>query len=103
MGTTLGCHNYFIYITTNTRRSVLYIGMTNDLKRRLYEHEVDAKTLRQHFTGKYRVYLLIYWERYEWVQHAIEREKELKGWTRAKKEQLIDSFNPEWRFLNEEI
>jgi putative endonuclease len=99
----IGTHNYFVYITTNTRRNVLYIGMTNDLQRRLEEHEQDAKSEKKHFTGKYQVYLLIYWERFEWIHHAIEREKELKGWTRAKKEKLIAHFNPDWDFLNKEI
>ncbi|GIV40154.1 MAG: endonuclease [Thermonema sp.] len=99
----LGCHNYFVYITTNKSKKVLYVGITNDLRRRLYEHKLDAYTTKSHFTGKYNAYFLVYWERFEYVEHAIAREKEIKKWRRAKKEALINSFNPEWRFLNDEI
>jgi putative endonuclease len=96
-------HNYFVYIVTNKNTTVLYIGVTNDLKRRLYEHEEDAKNLKKHFTGKYNCYNLVYYERFQFIQHAIAREKELKGWTRLKKEKLIQEFNPDWKFLNESI
>jgi putative endonuclease len=99
----VGSHNYFVYIITNKYKTVLYTGVTNDLKRRLLEHENDVKTVKKHFTGKYNVYFLIYYERFQYIEHAIEREKQIKGWLRSKKEQLISEFNPEWRFLNEEI
>jgi putative endonuclease len=95
-------HNYFVYITTNPKRTTLYVGITNDLPRRLYEHFLncgDAST----FAGKYYCYNLIYFERHTQVQHAIEREKEIKKWSRAKKENLIISQNPFWKFLNQEI
>ena len=99
----LGTHNYFVYIVTNESKSVLYVGVTNDLKRRLYEHEQDSKTGKSHFTGKYNLYYLIYWEKFEYIEQAIDREKELKGWKRIKKNKLISDFNPDWNFLNDDI
>jgi putative endonuclease len=99
----IGVHNYFVYITTNINKTVLYTGVSNYLKKRLYEHELDARNNRKHFTGKYKAYFLVYWERFQMIEHAIQREKQIKGWTRIKKEKLITDFNPEWKFLNEEI
>lgn len=99
----LGTHNYFVYLLTNVNRRVLYTGMTENLVRRLIEHEEDAKDMKEHFTGKYNCYFLLYWERFEWVEHAINREKQIKGWSRAKKEKLITDFNPHWDFLNKTI
>ena len=95
-------HNYFIYITTNPTKTVLYIGVTNDLNTRLKEH-YENRGKPKTFAGKYYCYHLIYWERFQYIEHAIEREKELKKWSRIKKEHLINSFNPEWAFLNKEI
>ncbi|NDV94395.1 GIY-YIG nuclease family protein [Dysgonomonas sp. 521] len=99
----LGTHNYFVYILTNQNKSVLYVGVTNDLRRRLYEHEQDSKTEKSHFTGKYNLYYLIYWEKFEYIEQAIDREKEIKGWKRVKKDKLISDFNPDWNFLNNDI
>ena len=99
----LGMHNYYLYITTNITKTVLYIGVTNDLKRRLYEHKEDSSKGKKHFAGKYNVYYLIYWERFEHIDDAINREKEIKGWTRQKKEMFIRKLNPEFLFLNDEI
>jgi putative endonuclease len=96
-------HNYFVYITTNRNKTVLYTGVTNDLTNRLHEHQEDANGREKHFTGKYNAYFLVYWERFQYIEHAIEREKEIKGWLRSKKEKLISEFNPEWRFLNDEV
>jgi putative endonuclease len=96
-------HNYFVYIITNTSKKVLYIAMTNDLQRRLVEHEMDSKSQKKTFAGKYNCFYLLFWERYQYVYHAIEREKEIKGWSRKKKEELISGFNPDWEFLNDEI
>ncbi len=79
-------HNYFVYITTNHTKTILYTGVTNDLTRRLSEHREDSQTGKITFAGKYNCYNLIYYDRYSQVEHAIEREKEIKGWTRAKKE-----------------
>jgi putative endonuclease len=99
----IGTHNYFVYITANKTKAVLYTGVTNDLRKRLYEHEQDSKTKKEHFTGKYNCFHLVYWERFQWIDHAIAREKQIKGWVRTKKEALIKEFNPEWENLNDKI
>jgi putative endonuclease len=96
-------HNYFVYIITNINKTVLYIGVTNDLPTRMEQHFDDVKNNRKTFAGKYGCCFLIYHERQQYIQHGIEREKELKGWRRSKKEALINSFNPTWKFLNDEI
>jgi putative endonuclease len=80
----------------------LYIGVTNDLKERLYAHR-NPDVLSKAFTAKYKCYYLIYWEHYRDINTAIDREKQLKGWTRNKKDELIAQFNPTLRFLNDEI
>ena len=92
-------HNYFVYITTNPKKTVLYIGVTNDLRTRMQQH-FESRGGKDHFASKYYCYNLVYWERFQYVNHAIDREKELKKWRRAKKEQLICDFNPNWDFLN---
>ena len=99
----LGTHNYFVYITTNKTRKVLYTGVTDHLVRRLVEHEEDSKDQKEHFAGRYNCYYLLYWERFEWIDHAINREKQIKNMSRVKKESLIDAFNPNWNFLNKTI
>ena len=96
-------HNYFTYILTNFNRTVLYTGVTNDLLRRLEEHFLDSVNEKKTFAGRYNCIHLIYWERHQWIQHAIEREKEIKGWRRSKKVALIESLNPSWKFLDDEI
>ncbi|MDB4903260.1 MAG: nuclease family protein [Mucilaginibacter sp.] len=83
-------------------KSVLYIGVTNDLTRRLCEHK-ENKGNKSTFAGKYYCYNLIYYEHFTHIDHAIEREKEIKKWRREKKESLIATLNPEWRFLNDEV
>ena len=95
-------HNYFVYIVTNPTKTVLYIGITNDLTTRLQQH-YENRGNKESFAGKYFCYNLLYWERFQYIDHAIEREKELKKWNRIKKETLINSFNEKWDFLNEEI
>ena len=95
-------HNYFVYITTNPARTVVYVGMTNDLESRLQQH-YDQRGKEKTFAGRYFCFKLIYYERHSDVNHAIEREKEIKKWRREKKEKLINSLNPEWKFLNDEI
>jgi len=100
---TLGTHNYFVYITTNFTKTVLYVGVTNSLPRRMYEHKKEALGNKDSFAGKYNVYHLVYWERFQYINDAIEREKQIKGWRREKKENLISEFNPEWIFLNKEL
>lgn len=99
----MGMHNYYVYITTNITKTILYTGVTNELKRRLYEHKEDALNKKIHFAAKYNAYYLIYWERFQNIEDAIDREKQIKGWTRVKKELLIKELNPEFTFLNDEI
>ena len=86
-------HQYWVYILSNKSHSVLYIGITNDLYRRYLEHKNGTV---EGFTQKYRCHLLLYYEYYTDVEEAIAREKELKGWSRKKKETLIKSVNPYW-------
>nr|WP_316803951.1 GIY-YIG nuclease family protein [Pedobacter nototheniae] len=87
---------------TNKNKTVLYTGVTNDLAVRLSQH-IEGTGGKFAFTKKYNCYYLVYFERYQYIQHAIEREKEIKGWTRAKKNALIELENKEWNFLNNEI
>ncbi|MDF2432000.1 MAG: putative endonuclease [Mucilaginibacter sp.] len=95
-------YNFYTYILTNSTKEVLYVGITNDLDRRLYEHYFGVGA-KDSFTSKYKCYYLIWFERYQYVNHAIEREKEIKGWSRSKKNKLVEQENPDWRFLNKDI
>lgn len=95
-------YKFYIYIVTNPARKVLYTGVTNDLSQRLMEHWMNRGGL-QTFAGKYFCYNLIYYEEFKYVNDAIAREKEIKGWRREKKVALIDSKNPGWSFLNIKI
>lgn len=94
-----GFHTYFIYILTNKAKSVFYIGVTGNLKKRLQQHGdnilLDTKT----FASKYNVEFLLYYEKFTWIHDAIAREKELKGWRRDKKLALIKIMNPNLEFL----
>ena len=94
---------YCVYILTNRKQGVLYTGVTNNLQNRLFEHKEDSFKGKTSFTGKYNCYFLLYYEHFDFIEDAIDREKEIKGWTRKKKEDLITSFNPTWKFLNDEI
>lgn len=89
---------YYVYILTNKTDSVMYIGVTNNLRRRLNEHKNEQV---EGFTKKYHVHKLIYFEEYSEVNDAIAREKELKHWKRVKKKLLIKSKNPNWNDLGE--
>ena len=89
---------YYVYILSNWDDSVLYIGVTNDLHRRLYEHK---NHLADGFTAKYNVHKLVYFEYTNDVRSAISREKQLKGWRRDKKNQLISQANPKWKDLSQ--
>ncbi len=93
-----GYHTYYVYILTNKAKSVLYIGVTNNLKIRLQQHSENLNP--NSFTSKYNVYFLLYYEKFTWIQLAIAREKELKGWKRDKKIELIKITNPDLNFLN---
>ena len=95
-------HNYFVYIITNHKKKVLYTGVTNNLEQRLTEHYINRGN-KQTFAGKYHCHYLVYFERHQYIQHAIAREKQIKGWIRKKKEELINTENPDWKFLNAEI
>jgi len=94
--------NYSVYIVTNPERNVLYTGVTNDLVQRLIEHWLKRGT-PDTFAGKYYCYNLIYYEDFQYVKDAIAREKEIKGWRRQKKLDLIKTTNPDWTFLNGQI
>ena len=91
---------YYVYILTNKTKTVLYTGITNNLEQRIIEHYID-RVDKKHFTGKYNCHFLIFYESYKYVNDAIAREKEIKGWIRRKKNDLIESQNPDWKFLNE--
>ena len=94
--------SYYTYITTNATKSTLYVGITNDIPSRILEHGLNAGN-PETFAGKYHCFNLLYYEEFKYVNDAIAREKEIKKWRREKKERLIESMNPEWRFLNEEL
>ena len=94
-------HNYFIYILTSFNKNVLYVGVTNDLAIRLEQHQSGDNP--KSFTSKYKCFYLIHFERFQYVDDAISREKEIKGWSRDKKNKLIETENKNWRFLNDEI
>ncbi|WP_411768966.1 GIY-YIG nuclease family protein [Winogradskyella sp. A3E31] len=99
---TIGDHNYYVYILTNKNKTVLYIGVTNSIKERLYFHN-NPEPFSKAFTAKYNCFYLVYYEHFFEVANAIKREKELKGWSRKKKEHLITHTNPDWKFLNDNI
>ena len=90
---------YYVYMLTNWNSKVLYTGVTNDLKRRLYEHK---HKLANGFTKKYHVFKLVYFESTSDVSPAIAREKQIKGWTRQKKNALVEAVNPAWKDLSED-
>lgn len=85
---------YFVYILSSDT-GTLYIGVTNDLNRRLYEHQHSKG-----FTKKYKVFKLVYYETFNHANDAIRREKQLKGWKRSKKKWLIEGMNPRWNDLS---
>ena len=92
--------NYYVYIMTNERNRVLYTGVTNNIGRRVEEHNSSENA--SSFTIKYNVTKLVYLEESSNVEDAIAREKQIKGWTRKKKIELINTTNPEWDdLLNE--
>ena len=91
---------YYVYILTNKTNAVMYIGMTNDLQRRLYEHKNE---LIDGFTKKYHVHKLVYYESYKNVKDAILREKNLKDLLRIRKNELVETINPDWIDLSNEL
>ncbi len=88
----------YVYIMTNKSKT-LYVGVTNNLQRRVYEHK--NKTI-QGFTSKYNITKVVYFEVFNNIESAIKREKQIKGWLRKKKIELIESMNPDWNDLSEE-
>ena len=98
-------HIYYVYILTNIGRTVLYTGITNNLSIRLKQHAgtlLDSEKSKA-FTHRYGCKYLIYYETYKYVNSAIAREKEIKGWRRLRKLELIRTINPEYKFLNQEF
>ena len=91
-------NDYYVYMMTNEYNNVLYIGVTNNLSRRVYEHK---NALLEGFTQRYNVHKLVWFENCHDVKAAIAREKQLKGWIRSKKEDLVRQMNPDWRDLSE--
>ncbi|WP_397447480.1 GIY-YIG nuclease family protein [Polaribacter sp. R77954] len=102
MKKTIGTHNYYVYILTNKSKTVLYVGITNNLKERLYYHS-NPEANSNHFSHKYNCKYVIYFEHYQNIDVAIDREKQIKKWSRKKKEFLIGTKNKEWKFLNDEF
>ncbi len=90
----------YIYVLTNRRNGTLYVGVTSDLVKRIAQHKqkvVDG------FSAKYGLNMLVYYEEYSTIEDAIWREKQIKSWSRKKKLILIESINPDWRDLSEEL
>ena len=91
---------YYVYIMTNAAKTVTYIGVTNDLIKRVWQHK---NNLVEGFTKRYSIHFLVHFEETNDVYAAITREKEIKGWRRSKKIALINEFNPTWSDLYENI
>ncbi len=92
----MGYKQYWVYMLTNRWRNVLYTGVTNSLERRTWEHKNKAVP---GFTKQYNCDRLVYFEQYDEIDQAIARDKQIKGWLRAKKNALIEAQNPEWNDL----
>ena len=92
--------NFFVYILSNDSNKMIYIGVTNDLKRRTLEHKLGTN---DGYTKKYHIHKLVYYEQYSDVKMAIAREKQLKGWTRIKKSMLIEIKNPGYLDLSDKL
>ncbi len=90
--------NYYVYLMTNWNNKVMYLGVTNDLERRVYEHR---NKLLKGFTEKYNINKLVYFEETSEVTAAITREKEIKKWRREKKNALVERVNPDWKDLGQ--
>ncbi len=90
---------YYVYILASKRNGTLYIGLTNNLEKRVYEHK---NNIIEGFTSKYGVHLLVYYEQTNDVNIAIQREKQLKKWNRRWKLELIEKSNPNWNDLSKD-
>lgn len=93
-------HKYYTYILTTRKYKLLYVGVTNNIRRRLSEH---IHGTREGYTKRYQCYYLLYYEEFKYIDKAIKREKELKGWGKRKKLALIRAINPQLKFLNDDI
>lgn len=91
---------YYVYILASKKNGTLYIGVTNNLIKRVYEHK---NGLMEGFTSKYKIHQLVYYECSDSIEGTIQREKQLKHWNRAWKIKLIEDLNPEWIDLYEEL
>ena len=89
---------YYVYLLTNVKRNVMYVGVTNNLENRIAQHRAGEGGA---FTRRYRVHTLVYAEEYQYVEDAIAREKEIKGWRRSKKDDLVAASNSTWADLLE--
>jgi putative endonuclease len=94
-------YNFYVYILTNETNTVLYTGVTRDLKVRVWEHKNNVYS--NSFTSRYKVYKLVYYEHFTYILNAIDREKQIKAGPRRKKLLLIQSMNPEWKDLYNEL
>jgi len=92
---------FAVYIMTNFHNTVLYTGITNNIYRRVWEHQQKQKT--KNFTAKYNIKKLVYYETYEDIEAALNREKQIKAGSRQKKINLIDSINPDWKDLYNDL
>jgi putative endonuclease len=90
----------YVYILANKKNGTIYIGVTTNIARRVFEHKTDFK---KGFTQKYNLHLLVHYEVFETITEAIEREKQLKHWKREWKIELIEKENPEWEDLSENV
>lgn len=95
-------YQFEVYITMNYERTVLYVGFTGSLKNRIIEHYLE-RGKEETFAGRYNAFWLVYYETFDYVLNARAREKQIKGWKREKKLELIKSKNPNLKFLNEEL
>ena len=93
--------NYYVYILSNTTGTTIYVGVTRNLLRRVFEHK--NKLDPSGFTAKYDIHKLVYYEYSGDVRAALEREKQIKSWNRARKNRLVESMNPKWEDLYESI
>jgi putative endonuclease len=92
---------YYVYILANKTNTTIYVGVTKDLIRRVYEHRQELD--KDSFTAKYHIHKLVYYETTSDIYAALTREKQVKGWNRKRKNELVDGFNPSWKDLYPEI
>ena len=91
----------YAYIMTNRHNTTLYVGSTSQLNIRVYQHK--TKEYPRSFTARYNINKLVYYEGFPFIEEAIEREKQIKSWSRKKKDSLIEQFNPDWKDLYDKI